>query len=54
MARSNPFLNKLANGQLLTDVRIEKDKAEADDDWAVLEFGNPDPAVSPFRVNRVP
>jgi len=54
MVRSNPFLNKLANGQLITDVRIEKDKTDADDDWAVLEFGNPDPAVSPFRVNRVP
>lgn len=54
MARSNPFLNKLARGQLITAVRIEKDETEADDDWAVLEFGDPDPAVSRFRVNRVP
>ena len=54
MARSNPFLNKLAKGQLITAVRIEKGETEADDDWAVLEFGSPDPAVSRFRVNKAP
>jgi hypothetical protein len=52
MARQNPFLNKLRNGQLITAMRIEKDETDSDDDWIVFEFGNPDPAVSPFQVNR--
>lgn len=51
MADRNPFLNKLKNGQLITAVRIEKDETEADDDWAVIEFSDPDPAISRFRVN---
>jgi hypothetical protein len=54
MARQNPFLNKLSNGQLITAMRIEKDETDSDDDWVVFEFGNPDPAVSPFRVTSVP
>ncbi|MGA3332535.1 MAG: hypothetical protein ABSC62_00080 [Terracidiphilus sp.] len=45
----NPFLQKLANGQLMTSARIEKHDIDADDDWIVFEFGNPDPAVSAFR-----
>ncbi len=53
MARENPFLDKLMHGQLITAVRIEKGEAEADDDWAVFEFGGPDPAVSPFRIPPV-
>jgi hypothetical protein len=52
MARQNPFLNKLRNGQLITAMRIEKDETDSDDDWIVFEFGDPDPAVSPFRVNK--
>lgn len=52
MARQNPFLNKLRNGQLITAMRIEKDETDSDDDWVVFEFGNPDPAVSPFQVDR--
>jgi hypothetical protein len=52
MARQNPFLNKLRNGQLITAMRIDKDQTDADDDWIVFEFGNPDPAVSPFQVKR--
>jgi len=54
MARQNPFLNKLANGQLITAMRIEKGEAGADDDWVVFEFGDPDPAVSPFKVKKAP
>ena len=45
----NPFLQKLANGQLLTSARIEKHDIEADDDWIVFEFGPPDPAISAYR-----
>jgi len=52
MARQNPFLNKLRNGQLITAMRIEKAETDSDDDWIVFEFGDPDPAVSPFRVNN--
>jgi hypothetical protein len=51
MARGNPFVNKLMGGQLITAIRIEKDETGADDDWAVIEFGDPDPAVSPFRLS---
>jgi hypothetical protein len=49
MARSNPFLQKLAQGQIITAAGLEKGDAEADDDWIVLEFGNPDPAATAFR-----
>jgi hypothetical protein len=52
MAGRNPFLNKLKNGQLITAVQIERGENGADDDWAILEFGDPDPAVSPFQVNK--
>jgi hypothetical protein len=45
----NPFLRKLANGQLMTSARIEKHDVDADDDWIVFEFGDPDPAVSAYR-----
>jgi hypothetical protein len=51
MARSNPFLQKLAQGQLITAAAIEKEGNEADDDWIVFEFGGPDPAATTFRRN---
>lgn len=49
MAHSNPFLQKLAQGQLITAAGVEKGDAEADDDWIVFEFGNPDPAATAYR-----
>jgi hypothetical protein len=45
----NPFLQKLANGQLVISARVEKHDTDADDDWIVFEFGTPDPAISAFR-----
>jgi hypothetical protein len=44
------FLQKLANGQLITASRIEKHDIDSDDDWIVFEFGDVDPAVSRYRV----
>jgi hypothetical protein len=40
----------LREGRLIESVSIQKCEIEADDDWAVFEFGLPDPAVSAFRV----
>lgn len=51
MARSNPFLQKLAEGRLIEAAGIEEGSEEADDDWIVFEFGDPDPATTPFRRN---
>jgi hypothetical protein len=48
LSRENPFLQKLVHGQLLTGMRVEKDIADADDDWVVFEYGSPDPAASRF------
>ncbi len=45
----NPFRRMLAQGRLLSNVTIEH-RAEQDDDIATLEFGQPDPAISRFRV----
>jgi ABC-type Fe3+-hydroxamate transport system substrate-binding protein len=46
----NPFAEKLLRGQLIKSVLIEPSEvAEEDDDWIVFEFGEPDPAISPFR-----
>ncbi len=52
MARSNPFLQKLAQGRLIKAAGIEAGGEEADDDWIVFEFGDPDPATTSFRRNR--
>ncbi len=48
---ANPFHAQLAQGRLITGITIEKGVvSERDDDWAVVRFGEPDPAISPFRV----
>lgn len=52
MARSNPFLQKLAEGRLIKAAGIAAGGEEADDDWIVFEFGDPDPATTSFRRNR--
>lgn len=46
----NPFADELNQGRLITDVKLESEGDERDDDWLVFKFGGPDPAVSPFRV----
>jgi hypothetical protein len=45
----NPLAAFLSAGRSITGARIERVEEE-DDDWLVLEFGDPDPAASPFRV----
>lgn len=47
--RKNPFLRNLEEGCLITKIEVEKGAAEEDDDWLHFTFGNPDPAVSPYR-----
>jgi hypothetical protein len=45
----NPFLREMRHGRLITNVRIEKSQVpENDDEWLVFEFGDVDPAISPF------
>lgn len=39
----------LAEGRLPTSIRIITGDEAGDDDWVELEFGDPDPAISPFR-----
>jgi hypothetical protein len=45
----NPFHQMLEQGRLISSVTIEH-HPEKDDDTAIIEFGPPDAAVSPFRV----
>jgi hypothetical protein len=42
------FERQLAAGQTLQSLHLEKCEHE-DDDWVVLKFDGPDPAISPFR-----
>jgi hypothetical protein len=49
--RLNPFERCLREGRLIS--RIGVDAAEDDsDDWLTIEFGEPDPAISPFVLPR--
>lgn len=43
----NPFAMAKARGQLIRSVNIEASQ-DSDDDWLVVQFGRPDPAVTPF------
>lgn len=46
---SNPFAVARQHGQLIKSVKVEQDERH-DDDWLVIEFGDPDPAVAPFSI----
>jgi len=48
--RPNPFMDELNQGRLITDVKVESQGDERDDDWLIFKFDGPDPAISPFRV----
>lgn len=52
-AGENPFDRMLAAGRLITKVTIEPNPNE-DDDTVTIEFGEPDVAVSQFRVLSKP
>ena len=45
----NPFERRLQEGRMITRIGIEADGDESDD-WLRIEFGEPDPAISPFVV----
>jgi len=46
----NIFELRLKEGRLIEDIKIEKSQDE-DDDWIVIKFGNPDPAIYRFISN---
>lgn len=48
---NNIFKLRAIEGCMFQRVRIEKCE-DRDDDWIVFEFGEPDPAVAPFRIPR--
>ncbi|TAL55733.1 MAG: hypothetical protein EPN89_00240 [Methylovulum sp.] len=43
------FENQLSRGNTLQNAFVEEEEHK-DDDWIVLEYDGPDPAISPFRV----
>jgi hypothetical protein len=47
--RPNPFERRLQEGRLPSSVSIVKTDENGSDDWIEIEFGEPDPAISPFR-----
>lgn len=48
---NNLFKLRAMEGCMFQNMRIEKCE-DRDDDWIIFEFGEPDPAISPFRVPR--
>jgi hypothetical protein len=44
------FERLLQQGRMITRIRVEKSEDDSDDDWLTIEFGKPDPAISPFVV----
>jgi hypothetical protein len=49
----NPFRRMLDQGRLILEVAVEH-RPDKDDDIVTISFGEPDPAVSPFRANQNP
>jgi hypothetical protein len=47
----NPFHRMLAEGRLISNVTVEH-RPKQDDDTVIIDFGEPDPAVSPFRTAK--
>jgi len=48
----NAFANAVRNGRVIRNCKIESG-GEENDDWITFDFGEPDPALAPFAVNRV-
>lgn len=46
---SNPFELRLREGRLPKSISVVQSDDDAADDWIEFEFGDPDPAISPFR-----
>jgi hypothetical protein len=47
----NPFERRLREGRMVTRIGVEAAEDESDD-GLTIEFGEPDPAISPFLVKR--
>lgn len=47
----NFFESKLNEGKMIKEIKVEKSKEE-DDDWLEIKFGEPDPAISDFKVSK--
>jgi hypothetical protein len=47
----NPFQRAVAEGRMITRVRVDPAVNE-NDDWITFEFGDPDPLVSPFVAKQ--
>ncbi len=45
---SDFFRSRIAEGRMIEKIELEKSE-ESDDDWVVIRFGEPDPAISPYR-----
>ena len=43
------FMRKLLEGRLPIKIDVVKGGVDEEDDWIDFEFGDPDPAISPFR-----
>lgn len=48
---ANPFRRLLDDGRLPERIQVLRDR-DADDDYVVFDFGEPDPAIAPFRVPK--
>jgi hypothetical protein len=49
-AMANPFSAQQSQGRLITEIRVEHNEKERDDNRLTIRFGNPEPAISPFRL----
>jgi hypothetical protein len=47
----NPFERALVEGRLIESTAVETN-SDKDDDWLIFRFGEPNPAISRFRVPR--
>jgi hypothetical protein len=45
----NPFERRLLEGRLPVSMAVIKGSEDDPDDWIEVEFGDPDPAITPFR-----
>lgn len=46
----NYFKGRASEEKLIDEIEIEKAPNEKDDDWLTIKFGEPDAAVSPFKI----
>jgi hypothetical protein len=44
------FQQMTKEGRVFSKASIETDTSEMDDDWLLLNFGEPDPSVTPFHL----